>query len=83
MVTGLYGYQGLYKHQETKDKRTEGLDPLLDHLPDEMNIMDNGNVAEVTSLQTVIYFKIWQFARKVIGCISPNYMLSLKLVEIG
>ncbi len=40
-----------------RNKRPRVLDPLLNLLPDETNIalMDNGNVAEVTSLQSARY----------------------------
>ena len=40
--------------------------------------MDNGNVAEVTSLQSAIYLKFGRSPEHVMARISPGYMLSLK-----
>ncbi len=40
--------------------------------------MDNSNVAEVTSLQSVIYLKFGRSPEKGMACISPDYMLSPK-----
>ncbi len=41
--------------------------------------MGNGNVTEVTSLQSVIYLIFGRSPEKVMACISQGYMLSLKL----
>ncbi len=48
--------------------------------------MDNGNVAEVTSLQSAMYLKFRRLPEKVhaLACISLDYLLSpvwLKLNE--
>ncbi len=40
--------------------------------------MDNGKVAEVTSLQSAMYPKCGRSPEKVMACISVGYMLSLK-----
>ena len=43
------------------------------------SFMDTGNVAEVTYLQSAIYFKIWQIAKKSNSLYSPLIaMLSIK-----
>ncbi len=61
-----------------------GLDTLLDLLPDETNtryrFIYNGIVAEVTSLQSARYryLKCDRSPEKVMACISPAYMHSLK-----
>ncbi len=45
--------------------------------------MDNGNIAEVTSLQSAIHLKITRSPQKVMACISQHYMFSLKFGWIG
>ena len=40
--------------------------------------MDNGNVAEVSSLQRAIYITFGRSLKKLMTCISPGYILSLK-----
>ncbi len=44
-----------------------------------ISFMDNGNVAEVTSLQSAICLKFGRSPEKVLPCVSLDYMLSLKV----
>ncbi len=58
---------------EKLNKRSRGLDTLLDLLPDETKFMANGNVTEATFRQSAVhFFLIWQITRKSNSLYSPH-----------
>ncbi len=75
-------YPVRYNRKFHKNKRPKGLDALRDLLPDETNTALQVMVMQLRQLilkVAVPYnFIIWQIARNVIVCITPDSMLSVK-----